>query len=250
MMRGHSQYQRSLPNHRFAHPSCAVGPWVDPHLLQGRQRVRGDGSPLERRGARALGSEGETFVLGQGVEYGLGHRAAADVGGTDEEDLLHRSLATLDLLTLAPCPRGQRSLRRGLYAKLPCSRIASAFVDGPPAGPSSGPRGAYALFLSTRSVACECTRAPRSNVETGDNHRRVGQPLCRARLLARSLGRCLAPSPQPISTFELVLRGRSPTRSRPESRVVFSLKQPPPLGEGAAILPEDRPCSGSSGVLI
>jgi len=45
--------------------------------------------PLRRFGARALGPEGEAFILGQGVEDGLGHRTAAGIGGTDEKDLLH-----------------------------------------------------------------------------------------------------------------------------------------------------------------
>src|SRR5687767_10187899 len=70
-------------------PPCAVEPRVDPRLLQSCHRVLSDGRPFERFGACALGPEGKTFILGQGVEDGLGHRAAAGMGGAVENDLLH-----------------------------------------------------------------------------------------------------------------------------------------------------------------
>src|SRR5918993_4915165 len=70
-------------------PPCAVEPRVDPRLLQSCHRVLSHGRPFERFGVRALGPEGETFILGQGVEDGLDHRAAAGIGGADEKDLLH-----------------------------------------------------------------------------------------------------------------------------------------------------------------
>src|SRR5215217_352700 len=105
MLRGHGQYQLSLLNHRFTYPPCAVGCRVDPHLLQGRHRVRGDGRTLECRGACALGPEKEIVVLCQYIEDGLSHRAAAYVGGADEEDILHQSsrdIATQNLVTAGP----------------------------------------------------------------------------------------------------------------------------------------------------
>jgi hypothetical protein len=73
-----------------------VEPRVDPRLLQSCHRVLSYGRPFERFGARALGSEGETFILGQGVEDGLGHRVAAHIDGADEKDLLHAFSPTWD----------------------------------------------------------------------------------------------------------------------------------------------------------
>src|SRR5215210_8391456 len=70
-------------------PPCAVEPRVDPRLLQSWHRVLSYGRPFERFGSRTLGPEGETFILGQGVKDGLGHRAAAGIGGADEKNLLH-----------------------------------------------------------------------------------------------------------------------------------------------------------------
>ena len=72
-----------------AFTTVRCGARVDPRLLQSCRRVLSYGRPFERFGARALGSEGETFILGQGVEDSLGHRAAAGIDGADEKDLLH-----------------------------------------------------------------------------------------------------------------------------------------------------------------
>ena len=63
-------------------------PRVDSRLLQSCHRVLSYGRPFEPFGARALGPEAETFILGQGVEDGLGHRAVVGIGAADEKDLL------------------------------------------------------------------------------------------------------------------------------------------------------------------
>jgi hypothetical protein len=58
-------------------------------LLQSCHRVLSNGCPFKRFGACALGPEAETFILAQGVEDGLGHRAAVGIGGAEEKDLLN-----------------------------------------------------------------------------------------------------------------------------------------------------------------
>jgi len=96
-----------------AFTTVRCGAWVDPRLLQSCHRVLSNGRPFERFGARALGPEGETFILGQGVGDGLGHRAAAGIGGADEKDLLHAFSSPRDYSHRGD-PNGQRPLHPSL----------------------------------------------------------------------------------------------------------------------------------------
>src|SRR5215208_5157518 len=89
VLRGHGEHQLSLLDHSLAHPPGAIGLGVESRLLERREGVLGHGPALQRRGPRALRLEGEGALLGQGIEHGCRHRAAADVCGTDEENLLH-----------------------------------------------------------------------------------------------------------------------------------------------------------------